>query len=133
MYNFDGFKESKNNKKKPKVADPVPEPVPHKEEDPVPLIAPAPTETLPEPTNNTSGGNNEPVNPTLQPPTQPNNEIIQNQHNKEAIIAEIMNMGFDRPQIEQALRAAYFNKERAIDYLLNGIPENLISDLSSNI
>lgn len=42
-----------------------------------------------------------------------------------------MLMGFERPQIEQALRAAFFNKERAIDYLLNGIPQNLLNDLSS--
>ena len=39
--------------------------------------------------------------------------------NKEAVIAELMTMGFDRPSIEQALAAAFYNKERAIDYLLN--------------
>lgn len=39
-------------------------------------------------------------------------------------------MGFDRAQIEQALVAAYYDKERTIDYLLNGIPENVLNDLS---
>lgn len=50
---------------------------------------------------------------------------MQNQQNKEQIINEFLGMGFDRPLIEQALAAAFYNKERAIEYLINGIPENL--------
>ena len=42
-------------------------------------------------------------------------------------------MGFQRAQIEQALVAAYYDKERAIDYLLNGIPENILNDLSGKM
>lgn len=38
----------------------------------------------------------------------------------EAKIKEIEDMGFERPKILQALRAAYNNPERAIDYLLSG-------------
>jgi len=34
-------------------------------------------------------------------------------------------MGFERSQIDLAMRAAFFNSERAIEYLLNGIPENV--------
>lgn len=30
-------------------------------------------------------------------------------------------MGFDRAIVEQSLEAAFYNKERAIDYLLNVI------------
>jgi len=40
---------------------------------------------------------------------------------KEEIIVELEGMGFDRPLIEQALVAAFYNRERAIDYLLNVI------------
>jgi UV excision repair protein RAD23 len=34
-------------------------------------------------------------------------------------------MGFPRGEIDRALRAAYFNPDRAIEYLLNGIPEHV--------
>jgi len=40
-------------------------------------------------------------------------------------IAEMESMGFERSQIDLAMRAAFYNSERAIEYLLTGIPENL--------
>lgn len=43
----------------------------------------------------------------------------------EAAITEMEAMGFLRPDIERALRAAYYNPDRAIEYLLSGIPENI--------
>ncbi|EHY57022.1 UV excision repair protein rad23 [Exophiala dermatitidis] len=43
----------------------------------------------------------------------------------ESTIREMESMGFGRPEIERALRAAYFNPDRAIEYLLSGIPENI--------
>ncbi|KAL2074905.1 hypothetical protein VTL71DRAFT_8685 [Oculimacula yallundae] len=42
-----------------------------------------------------------------------------------AQIAEMESMGFPRAEIDAAMRAAFYNSERAIEYLLNGIPENL--------
>ncbi|KAI6246668.1 UV excision repair protein rhp23 [Erysiphe necator] len=47
---------------------------------------------------------------------------------REAQIAELEIMGFERSQIEAAMRAAFYNSERAVEYLLNGIPENLLSN-----
>ncbi|KAF2262896.1 UV excision repair protein Rad23 [Lojkania enalia] len=47
---------------------------------------------------------------------------------RETAIANIEGMGFPRAEIERAMRAAYFNPDRAIEYLLSGIPESALQE-----
>ncbi|TVY30086.1 UV excision repair protein [Lachnellula hyalina] len=92
---------------------------------PAPPAAPAPAASL--------STNAVPATPSPAGPTPPADAIatpatgggLAMGAERAAQIAEMESMGFERSQIDLAMRAAFYNSERAIEYLLTGIPENL--------
>ncbi|KAI5790234.1 XPC-binding domain-containing protein [Geopyxis carbonaria] len=44
---------------------------------------------------------------------------------REAAIQGMIEMGFPRDEIDKAMRAAFFNPDRAVEYLMTGIPEHI--------
>lgn len=67
-------------------------------------------------------------------PAQPNplpsiasasDSIIMSGEAFENTVQNIMAMGYDKPEVERALRASFNNPDRAVEYLLMGFPEGL--------
>ncbi|XP_077283027.1 UV excision repair protein Rad23 [Arctopsyche grandis] len=65
--------------------------------------------------------------PALVPALVPAAAAIVNEE-QEALVRSIMDMGYTRTRVEQALRASFNNQERAVEYLITGIPEELLQE-----
>ncbi|KAK2031827.1 UV excision repair protein Rad23 [Colletotrichum zoysiae] len=76
--------------------------------------APAAAPATPTPAARTTGGDAGPADPSMAMGAQ-----------RQEVIANMEAMGFERAQIDAAMRAAFYNPDRAVEYLLNGIPDNV--------
>ncbi|TID20290.1 uv excision repair protein rad23 [Venturia nashicola] len=90
---------------------------------PAPPAAPAPALA--------SGGANPPATPSPAPAAAATERSFNDPSSltmgteRQAAIENMESMGFPRADIDRAMRAAYNNPDRAVEYLLTGIPENL--------
>lgn len=80
---------------------------------------PAPTTTT---TTTTATPTPTPPATTTTATTTPDTTGMGEQFN--ILVTQFLEMGFERANIEECLRAAYLNPERAAEYLMTGIPES---------
>ncbi|CAD8124930.1 unnamed protein product [Paramecium sonneborni] len=68
------------------------------------------------------------VAPVAKPPSQSSGTGLLAGPEYEKAIEELMSMGFQREECVNAMKAAFNNPDRAVEYLLNGIPPGVSSN-----
>ncbi|KAH4934504.1 UV excision repair protein RAD23 [Parastagonospora nodorum] len=96
-------------------------PAPAAAQTPAAPAAPAPSSAV---------SQNAPATPSPAPATQATGRNFDDPsaltmgNEREAAVANMESMGFARADIDAAMRAAFFNPDRAVEYLLTGIPDS---------
>mmetsp|Transcript_49755 Transcript_49755/g.105964 ORF Transcript_49755/g.105964 Transcript_49755/m.105964 type:complete len:359 (-) Transcript_49755:176-1252(-) len=96
---------------------PAASPAPAAESSPAPAATPSPT---PAPTPSPAGGA-----PDAGEQAAAN---VVSGSGVEGAIAQLCDMGFPRAEVERCLGAAFGNPDRAVEYLMNGIPEGVMRE-----
>ncbi|KAF1364019.1 UV excision repair protein Rad23 [Lizonia empirigonia] len=99
---------------------------------PAPVQTPAAPAAPAAPAPSSSTAQNVPATPSPAPAQQSERfndpSALTMGGEREAAIANMESMGFARADIDRAMRAAFFNPDRAVEYLLTGIPESALQE-----